>query len=822
MSIGPCIPDLIASGKIPASKAKEAQAVYDELRLRYSNMFGWAGAEQLATEATLRRLTEAAQLKKRQTYLQLKAQADAKAALATFDGGARGPMDPAAAIALFDRDDRAPYSNVELRRKAIRRRALGMMASALFTFGRNVAGQVRNRALLADVTRELFGADTGNANAKDLARAWTQAAEMLRQRFNAAGGDIAKLELWGLPQSHNARKVRLAGGLDATPDQAFAAWRDFTLPLLDRDRMIDRDTGLPFADAQIHTVLRDVFDTIRSDGWAGRKAGAAGGTMLANTRQEHRFLHFRDAESWTAYAERFGQGSAWDAMMAHVSGMARDTAAIEVLGPNPEATIRWIKESLIQHHQTGPEASPRLAQRAEGAAKKIDRLWAEYSGAAHDPESRALALGFSAFRSVETAAKLGSATLTAAPTDLGFQTTTRLMNGLPVARMLDEYLKLLNPASRADRELATALLGIAETHASTHAGVARMLNEEMTGEVSRRLAEGTLRLSGLNAWTDAGDWAFGMTVLRHLTDERAKPFAKLNAGFRGMLARYGIDQAGWDAIRATRPRRQRGADWIVPSDIADQALGDRLLEAIAGETDLAVPKADLTTRALVNSIAPRGTLAGEIVRTAALFKTFGISLLLTQGRRVLQAGDWSTAGKRAAMLMIPATIGGAIAVQLKEIAKGRDPRPMEDEKFWGAAMFQGGALGIFGDFLYSSQNRFGGGLAGTLGGPGVQTVQKLASIPTAKSPSWATYDLLRTEAPGSSLWYARLAMDRLLSDQVRQQLDPNYDQAWRRMERAAEMQGQAFWWAPGETAPGRAPDFANIFNEAPEPQGGVQ
>jgi hypothetical protein len=63
------------------------------------------------------------------------------------------------------------------------------------------------------------------------------------------------------------------------------------------------------------------------------------------------------------------------------------------------------------------------------------------------------------------------------------------------------------------------------------------------------------------------------------------------------------------------------------------------------------------------------------------------------------------------------TIGGALALELKEIAKGKDPRPiprakdpaLEHAEFWGAAMLQGGGWGIFGDFLGSTENRFGGG-----------------------------------------------------------------------------------------------------------------
>ena len=65
---------------------------------------------------------------------------------------------------------------------------------------------------------------------------------------------------------------------------------------------------------------------------------------------------------------------------------------------------------------------------------------------------------------------------------------------------------------------------------------------------------------------------------------------------------------------------------------------------------------------------------------------------------------------------------------------------------------------------------------------------------------------VRRYTPGSSLWYARLAADRLMWDQLQALLDPKAATAWRRMEQRAQKDfGQRFWWRPGQTAPNRAP-----------------
>ena len=59
---------------------------------------------------------------------------------------------------------------------------------------------------------------------------------------------------------------------------------------------------------------------------------------------------------------------------------------------------------------------------------------------------------------------------------------------------------------------------------------------------------------------------------------------------------------------------------------------------------------------------------------------------------------------------------GGVALQMKDVARGRDPRPI-NEKFIFAAMAQGGGWGIFGDFLFSDMNRYGRGGMSTLAGP---------------------------------------------------------------------------------------------------------
>jgi hypothetical protein len=76
-----------------------------------------------------------------------------------------------------------------------------------------------------------------------------------------------------------------------------------------------------------------------------------------------------------------------------------------------------------------------------------------------------------------------------------------------------------------------------------------------------------------------------------------------------------------------------------------------------------------------------------------------------------------------AHLILATTLGGFASLQAKQIAKGRTPRPLDEDghvdKVWLAAMLQGGGLGIYGDFLFGEANRNGLGFSvGSMAGPG--------------------------------------------------------------------------------------------------------
>lgn len=801
MSLKLCIPGMVERGEITPEQARQMEEIYDQLEAHYRKQTGETAAASMASTETLDRMEAEAFQRKRQAVMQIAAQRSAIDNMKRYAGGLGD-----AALALLDQDGKAPYSNVEARRKAILGRSHAMMEGVLSRHRRRVTGVIRDRAGLRDLVREAFGEESGNLSAKEMADAWTRTAEMLRQRFNAAGGAIGKLEKWGLPQTHSSVAVRKVG---------YVAWKDFIEPRLDLSKMMDAVGDQPLTQDALQATLRHVYETIRTEGWANRQPGTAGGKKLGNRRSDSRFLVFKDADSWLEYQERFGAATPFDAMMGHISAMSRDIAMMEIMGPNPTATLRWVKDVVNRDAALGDGG---VIDAAQSSTKRLQEIFDTITGTAQTPINAKWASRMQGVRSVLTSAMLGSATLSAL-TDVGFQTVTRRFNGLPVTGAITGYLKLLRPWMSQDQKLAVRMGLIAEEASKMASAQNRYIGESVGPEMASRLADGVLRLSGLSPWTQAGRWAFGMEFLGHIADQSDKPFSKLHPSFRGALERYGIGSAEWSKIRATPLHEERGTTFLRPQDIKDENLGDRILEMIQSETDFAVPTATVRARSALNVDRP-GTWMGEIARSAVLFKSFGISMLMTHGRRMIEQEGFNRL-KYAASLAITTTLMGALAMQLKDVSKGKDPRPMDDPRFWGAALLQGGGLGIFGDFITSTESRFGSGLGETLAGPVVGLASDIGGLgweAFKEAPNYGrqTTKMLKRYLPGGSLWYSRLAFERTMLDQMQLWLDPDADEAFDRMERHAEKTGQEHWWEPGDRSPEREPNYANIFEEMPE------
>lgn len=698
--------------------------------------------------------------------------------------------------------------------------------------GENAVGQSRDSKLLMRILDELHGDDSGDAVARRMADQIARQQERMRQSFNAHGGDIGKLEGFGVAHSHDVAKIRRAG---------FEAWRDTIKGRLDWTRIEDFATGQPFATKKgevpdndvIDRFLRDVFENITTRGWNTREATmGAQGRALYNRRGDHRVLHFQSGKAWREYNQAFGDSDLFSSMIGGLHGMARDVALMRVLGPNPRMGLQFAESVAMK--RAASMGSDVMEDRVTSAAKLSRAMLAHMDGRANSPVNNGWSAFFSGLRSTLTSIQLGAAILSA-PTDVATLGMAARQMGMNPGNVTGRFVQLM--ASSATRKTAARMGYVADTLAESGSTTARYVGEMWVPDLARRLAGFTMRASGLSFWTDMARTAFQMEFAGALADQAGRSFDELDAPVRQAFLSRGIGAADWDRLRAPETLfvAENGADFLSPfhwleqqtSLPRDQAegLALRLQALIEEQMEYAVPSVNVEGTARMMMGAEPGSIPGEIVRSFGMYKSFALSLTLGQIRRFNALPTRMDKLKYAAMLGSGLILLGALSVQLKDLAKGRDPRPMDTPAFWMAALFQSGGLGIFGDFFSAETSRAGGGLAETIAGPvagfaGDATrlvAGPIGSVAAGEDPRIGrnTTNFIRRNTPvASSLWYMRAAYDRAVMDNLQRLLDPEAEANWRRQERARERNyGNRSWWERGELLPFRAPDAANAMGE---------
>ena len=792
-TLAECIADAIAAGRLNDATA-------DSLR-QQEEFFVNTGVENPAKAAIDDAIVTIGR-KKRLVSLQVVKQAQNSTNILAHPKGALKGLQ-----ALLARDDtlNARYSNVDQRRLAVMRDFTLRMAEAMDALRLTHLGWKQDQALSRNVVRELFGESSGDARAAKFAAQVSEAMEQARVRFNAAGGDIAKREDWGMPQSHDSRRVRRASREE---------WKDTIRPLLNREKMLDAN-GKPMTDMEFELALDDAYQTIASDGLNRVMPGATGGTMLANRHRDHRFFVFHNAEAWLEYQGKFGSPDPYFTIMNHLENMAGEISLMEILGPNPAHAYRTLKTIA---DKTG----------AQGFGL-TGGIWNMVSGQGRDFGAIPLKVAdrLEATRNVLTSAKLGSAMLSAL-SDLAFFNQTAHWNGLSSTRAIKTFLQTLNPANKADR-LRAVQMGLTADAWSSLALHANRFSEVTGAGFSARMADITMRLSGLSAWTDAGQKAIGLEFLARYAELADRTLGELPPTNRELLERAGFTAKDWDILRSVRQDEWKGVKqlWLpavreiegIPG--ADlQRVQNLTQEAIAELTNAAIPAPDARARAITSMGLQKGTIGGEISRLVFQFKSFPVAVILSHVQRGLNQSTLIGKGAYLAELTIGTTVMGALSLQLKQIARGKDPANMEDPKFWVSAFIQGGGAGIYGDFVYAGlfgTNRFGQSLWSTVLGPGAGLVEDVLDLTAGNvgqeiegRRSSVERDALMMASQYTpiigSLWYTRLGYERQVLDQLALATDTGARRRFRQREaRARKERGQRYWWPHGQTSPERFP-----------------
>lgn len=780
-------------------------------------------------------LVEEANLKKKRVALTILAHDRIDSYMKRFP---ERPLEGLDRMLAFSADGKSGILSIESSTRAIRDDSLSRMLDVIDQTKGKFLGLFQDEAGNLALVRELHGEDSGSAVAKTAAKQFKDTAEQLRQRFNRAGGDVGFLDDWSMPRDHSQVKV--------AKDQA--KWVADHVQWANRGKYLKED-GSPMNDAELTDFLQHAWVTLATGGANKIEPGqAAGNGMRANRGSESRQIHYKDAESFIAAQKAYGDRNLLELLIGHIDRASRDIALVEALGPNPSNQMRYFLDAGQKAMDT---AKPGDLAKTAKQRKKIEHLFEEVAGTREPPVSAALANGFDTYRALNVASRLGSAVLTSV-TDQGTLGLTASMNGMPVMKVFANELRMLNPASAGDRRMAQrAGLGLNQLIGSLNRFGADGLgtNEQVAGRIakfSQTAASKVMQASGLNALTAGSQRAFGATMLDTLGDmtRRHDSLATMDPADAKRLAGQGVTDTDWSVWRLAQPEDWRGvgdtvltansiyripnADLVTmaqqlkttPQRLKDQAA-TKLLGAVLDETNMAIIEPGAREKAMMHGGVERGTAKGELLRSFWQFKSFSIGMIMRHGARGMAQEGWGKAGYLAALVASTTVLGG-MAIQLGEVAAGRDPKDITDDKKWGvpglrfglASFLKGGAMGLYGDFLFSDTSQGGSSPLAALGGPiagDLEAIFKLkdnAADGEVNQTGGKLVRLAKSHLPGANLWYTKAATDHLIFNQLQDYFSPGY---LRRMKQRARKEfNQSYWWEPGDSTPDRAPNLGAV------------
>lgn len=695
-------------------------------------------------------------------------------------------------------------------------------------------GVFTDKDLVQKIVRERFNDSTGDVLAKQISDKMGEVFEGMRQRFNRSGGDIGKLDDWGLPQTHNLEKIAVAGK---------QAWVDKAEGIIDTSKYVHED-GSYYSQQEIRELLEYSFDTLTSNGANKTEVGRqsfGGNSKVTSRHSESRVLHFKDADAWMDYQSEYGGMQFVDLVEAHISGLSKDIALAENLGSNPKGSMKILMDAAEKKDWlNGLNADTTGKSR-----KRAQMMFDEFMGQ-NTPQSQILANGFLAYRSMNVASMLGGTTLSSI-TDQAMIAKTASVHNIAYRKTFGELIKHLNPANKEDRKLAHSL-GLATQEML--GSIARWADDGLTSvhgkseaiaRSSSSLATQVLRVSGLNALTAASKVGFTKILMdKYGTLTRTKDWNDLDALDRELLQGTGLSERAWEVMRLADPVVDRNGNQLMsarsiyeipddqltkfgnPKKVKDE-IASQFQAHLLDEQGMAVIEAGLRERTMLQ-IGQKGTIGGEIWRSMTQFKSFPTAFLMRHGSRAMSLDKGTSKAAYLASLFAMTTALGALVVQLKELASGNDPQIMYDEddpqkaiNFFTRSAVQGGGLSFIGDILVAGQDATGRGLDSFMVGPFGNDVKTVAGLTVGNFTQYyqdkdtnaanEAFKALKNKIPAQNLWYTKAATNRMIFDEMQDMVVPGYRE---KLMRKAEKRHDRTRWLGDDIGDIQAPDFERV------------
>jgi hypothetical protein len=691
---------------------------------------------------------------------------------------------------------------------------------------------------------------------------WT---DLSRRDANAAGAYIAKAQDFIAYQAHDMYKLRNAAAIlvdksASSPkvESNRTAWKNYVRSMLDERtyKDVDAETIAKLKPGQDRAkaiqeareeFLTSVYDAL-STGLHFKNAskdttvGATGERSMAKRMSEGRLLIFQDAKGWYEYQSKFGQSDILNNIAVQLGRRAENVALMRQFGPNPERVFERLKTEAQKIARKGEEFDTIDAAKSMGT---VDALWNQVSGEARVPGNATVASWGYMARAIHSMSKLGTALLSAFGDTAGAAAELRYQG----MSLTDQWGTTLNSVVSGyggnDRVALLSSMGVALDWIRSSVSRRFDTDDGIPGRMTNMLNT-FFKLNGLTWWTDTlkGGVALGMN--HFVARQAGNAFDQLDEGTARVFQLFGIEQSHWNAARRYMLTSIDGdgrtfIDPQLAKNISDGFIIDQLkakglnptdyritefrreVESkfrsyFADRADFAVLTPDARTRSIMNMGTQPGTVIGEVVRAVMMFKSFPIAVLQkTVGRELYgyhANAAWNPFRERSmgnmemmglVQFVATSTILGYMAMEAKSLLRGQEPlkpdTPQEIAKVIGAAMVQGGGMGILGDFLIGqASDRYGrSGLASFLG-PQWAAFEDMYSVYTklrgGDTNVGFLLNRLLSHVPYQNLFYLRTALNYGILYNLQEMTSPG---SLSKMEQRMEQNsGRKFMFPPSQ------------------------
>ena len=655
-----------------------------------------------------------------------------------------------------------------------------------------------------------------NPDIAKLAEIMEEYSEMIRVKLNDRGANISKL--WGyiVRQSHDPYLIRDAAkvlgknldemeadpnlkGKDINYNKNYTAWKNFIIDKLDQDRTFagadDIDEFLLFT---YNSLVRN--QNLKSDG-VGYSFGSKPSKNFADAAKMKRVLHFKTADDWFDYNDKFGVGNLKESFFSGLQTAGRNIGILDTLGTRPEENFQKIRAAVGRRLTQMQRSTESLANDAT-----FDKYMKVVDGSIYSVENFAVAKYSAIARAIASMAKLGGATISAAA-DIGLYGSEMRFQGRSFLGGMAEALGSLGKIKNKQtlKDIAEGSGFIADNAIYDIAG--RYQVGDMQTKGFSKAQRFFFKVNLLSWWTNTLKEGAMLGMANYFAKQKNIKFDSLNPALKNMFKMYDIDSVKWDIIRKKAMQKaDDGREFINIGKLDEiseaevkkitglktltkRQLGierDKFKASVSGmlldRTSYAVIEPDARVRGQLTQGFLAGTGMGEAIRFFGQFKAFPISIVQkVLGREVnfLKGPNKDLARGITGLASIVVTSGllGYLSMTIKDLLKGRTPRDPTSSKTVLAAFLQGGGLGIYGDVLFQ-ETRSGGDIIGSVAGPVPLTAFDLVQAikygirGEGGLAGRTAYRAVTSSIPFLNLFYIKSAFDYLIGYQMMETMSP--------------------------------------------------